>query len=176
MSANEPADDRGPSALASVCKACRGLLVRAVRRLVRWHDVEDMLREAFVRSREVGGRYLIRNPRAFLLRTATHLALGAGRRATTEARITAPPPVRPRTAAPDRFEELCRVVGGLPDRCRRAFILKKVYGLDAREIAAELGITVGDAEQHIATGLVLCREALDGGGQRPLRGWLRRRA
>ena len=61
--------------LASVYMACRGALARVVGRIVKRHDIEDILQDAFIRSFEAGGRYHIRNPRAFLLRTATNLAL-----------------------------------------------------------------------------------------------------
>src|SRR6187551_3076216 len=61
--------------LASVYMSCRGALARVVGRIVKRHDIEDILQDAFIRSFEAQGRYHIRNPRAFLLRTATNLAL-----------------------------------------------------------------------------------------------------
>ena len=41
----------------------------------------------------------------------------------------------------ERFLMFCRAVRELPLQCRRAFILKKVYGLSQKEIADYLGIS-----------------------------------
>ncbi len=60
---------------ASVYMAFRGVMGRAVRRIVPNRDVEDILQEAFVRSYEAQRRHPILDARAFLLRTATNLAL-----------------------------------------------------------------------------------------------------
>ena len=178
-------DDVGEAAqnsgLASVYMACRGALARVVGRIVKRHDIEDILQDAFVRSFEAEGRYHIRNPRAFLLRTATNLALNhasrAGYRTTTDIEdlalsgvyATGSDAVEDSVDADDRYQQFCRAVGGLPDQCRRAFILKKVYGLSQKEIAKALAITESTVETHFARGLVLCRDALDGANPRATR-------
>lgn len=174
MAASEEPQGSGEEAgLAAIYMAFRGALARAVGRIVKRHDIEDILQDAFIRSFEAEGRYRIRNARAFLLRTATNLALNHAARAgyrttgdldelaTSDAYATATESVEAEVDAGDRFREFCRVVGGLPDQCRRAFILKKVYGLSQKEIAAELGITESTVEKHIARGLVLCRDGLE---------------
>jgi len=174
MGSGEVAEAARHSGLASVYMACRGSLARVVGRIVKRHDIEDILQDAFVRSFEAQGRYHIRNPRAFLLRTATNLALNhasrAGYRTTTDIEdlalsgvyATGNDAVEETVDADDRFQQFCRAVGGLPEQCRRAFILKKVYGLSQKEIARTLAITESTVEKHIARGLLLCRDALDG--------------
>lgn len=170
---NDQSDRKKETGLAAAYMACRGALARAVSRIVKRHDIEDILQDAFIRSFEAEGRYRIRNPRAFLLRTATNLALNhasrAGYKTTTDMEDSAVSEVYSTTAecvenavdADDRFREFCGAVGGLPEQCRRAFILKKVYGLSQKEIALQLGISESTVEKHIAKGLLLCREALE---------------
>jgi RNA polymerase sigma-70 factor (ECF subfamily) len=153
--------------------ACRSRLTRMVGRIVNRHDVDDILQEAFMRSYEAAGRSTIRNPRAFLLRTATNLALNHVSRASNKLNaqmedLTLPEVYQRVTESPEsqldanlRFVTFCRAVGGLPEQCRRAFILKKVYGLSQQEIADRLRISESTVEKHIAKGLLMCRDYME---------------
>jgi len=51
-------------------------------------------------------------------------------------------------------------VRSLPLQCRRAFVLKKVYGYSYSEIAQKLQISEKTVEKHISKGLTLCRSHL----------------
>lgn len=157
--------------ITSIYLACRGLMARAVRRIVGQHDVEDILQEAFVRSFEAEGRQTIRDARAFLMRTARNLALDHVSRAAY--RTTGPMNRADEenfvdgAALPDaqvdserRFLLFCQAVGGLPEQCRRVFVLHKVYGMSHEEIAARLGIAQSTIQKHIAKGLLLCFEQM----------------
>lgn len=159
--------------LLSVFIACRGVLARLVGRIVNRHDIDDILQEAFIRSYEAAGKTTLRSPRAFLLKTATNLALNhvsrAGNRLNAPVedlslaelcQLTVESP-ESQFDANQRFVVFCRAVGGLPEQCRRAFVLKKVYGLSQQEIAAELAISQSTVEKHIAKGLLLCREYME---------------
>lgn len=151
----------------------RSRLTRLIGRIVNRHDVDDILQEAFMRSYEAAGKATIRNPRAFLLRTATNLALNhvsrASNKLNTHMEDLSLPEVYELTSespesqldANQRFVTFCRAVGGLPEQCRHVFILKKVYGLSQQEIADRLGISQSTVEKHIAKGLLMCREYME---------------
>lgn len=160
--------------LLMVFLECRSALMRLVGRIVNRHDVDDILQEAFVRSYEAAGKMTIRNPRAFLLRTAANLALNHASRAGTrltdsmedlpfssvnELWVTESPEAR--FEADQRFVVFCRAVGSLPPQCRQVFVLKKVYGMSQKEIADQLGIAQSTVEKHIAKGLAACRKYME---------------
>jgi RNA polymerase sigma factor (sigma-70 family) len=162
--------------LASIYLNCRRAMAKAVGRIVRRPDVEDILQEAFVRSYEAGHHNEIRDPRAFLMRTATNLAINHISRKEFQTTGTiedlapdalpesnnAPPEAQ--VDADRKFLAFCRAVSALPEQCQRAFILKKVYGLSQQEISSKLGIAESTVEKHIAKGLLFCRERLQADG------------
>ena len=166
-----PVKERRENGVASIYLACRGTLARAVQRIVKHRDVEDILQEAFVRSFEAESRQEIRDARAFLLRTARNVALdhvtSAGYRRTgsldsidAEQFEDGSVPVDARVESEQRFLAFCQAVGSLPEQCRKVFVLRKVYGLTQQEIAARLGIAESTVEKHIARGLLLCSERM----------------
>ena len=168
--------DRG---LATALRACRSALARVFGRIVSRHDVDDMLQEAFTRSYEAAGKSTLRNPRGFLVRAATSLALNPVSRTGSRAgpdELSMPELQHlhaelgePALDTKQRFVLFCRAVGGLPEECRRALILKKVYGLSQQDIAERLEITPAAVERHIARGLLMCREYMDSLGM-PMNG------
>ena len=56
-------------------------------------------------------------------------------------------------ATQQEFKLFCDAVRALPKQCRRAFVLKKVYGYSLKEIAQELEISEKTVEKHIAEGI-----------------------
>ncbi|MGH8270684.1 MAG: RNA polymerase sigma factor, partial [Steroidobacteraceae bacterium] len=51
---------------------------------------------------------------------------------------------------------LAECISELPERCRQAFTLRRVYGLSQREIAERLNITEGTVEQLLARAIRRC--------------------
>ncbi len=163
---------REPDGLLEAFLGGRSLLARVVGRIVPPHDIDDVLQEAFLRSYEAGDKTPIRHPRAFLLRTATNVALNQVQRA--ENKVTqqiedfsrldvyhTAESAESHFETHERFLLFCRAVKTLPARCRHAFILKKVYGLSQREIADFLKIRESTVEKHIAKGLSMCKAYMD---------------
>lgn len=150
--------------------AFRGLLIRAVSRIAPPKDVEDIVQETYVRACQAEKKQDIKYPRAFLLKIARNLALDYVKSAafrysdsvdeaelddllsagqewdTTHAQVV----------AEEEFALFCEAVRHLPDQCRRAFVLKKVYGYSQKEIARFMGIAEKTVEKHIAYGMKRC--------------------
>ncbi|WP_341936650.1 RNA polymerase sigma factor [Marinimicrobium sp. C2-29] len=146
-------------------------LMRAVSRLVPPKEIEDIVQETYVRICAVKNTEQIRNPHSFLYRTARNLALDHLKRAETRVGVSMEDEgVNPDWATEDQdqvyeqasaereFEHFCEAVRHLPLQCRRAFVLKKVYGYSQREIALDLGISENTVEKHIARGMNRCRQ------------------
>ncbi len=148
----------------------RERIARLVMGIVPPKEVEDIVQETYVRVCQVENIDAIREPRSFLFRTAQNLALDHVKRAET--RLTAgteeidefglPGPSAlddatfGKVASDEEFALFCEAVRALPKQCRRAFILKKVYGYKLKEIAAEMGVGQPTVETHIVNGTKKC--------------------
>ncbi len=137
----------------------------------RPEDIEDVVQEAFVKSLEAERHdTTIRAARSYLFRVIRNLALNdltRGDDRLTEALDEYDPAftdgvdIERQVEASERFELFCRAVARLPDVCRRAFVLRRVYGFSQREIAEHLGISIKTVEAHLAKGIVRCTDFME---------------
>ena len=152
--------------------ALRGQIARLVMRIVSPKEVEDIVQETYVRICRVPDQETtIRDPRSYLFRTARNLALDHVKR--SEFRLTAGTdidelqleailissemdPTYAQAASDEEFALFCEAVRSLPRQCRRAFVLKKVYGYTLKEIMAEMDLGQPTVETHIVNGTKRC--------------------
>ncbi|WP_137112525.1 RNA polymerase sigma factor [Rhodobacter sp. SY28-1] len=131
------------------------------------HEAEDMAQETFLRVWAAAARYdpTLASPATWVYRIALRLAIDRNRRTGFRRFLgldAAPEPVDDQPGA-DRDiaarQALARThlaLATLPDRQRRALLLRATAGLSNSEIAATLGISSGAVEQL----LVRARSAL----------------
>lgn len=159
----------------------RSSLMRFVSRYFRHQQaaVEDVVQEAYVQALEAQQKTEIRNPRAYLYRASRNLALKelekSMNRLTDCVEDSVLESVSPHEAGLDheyesreKFELFCRAVRCLPVKCRRVYILRKVYGFTQKEIAQRLGISEKTVEAHIAKAAVRCTEFIAASENRPV--------
>ncbi len=174
MTYNNKPDNEKPhnDNITNVFVALRSTLARAVSRLVPPKEVEDIVQETYVRVCQVETPEQIQFPRSFMLRTAQNLALDHLKRAETRLSVsldddldlelvgytTRADETFDRVAANQEFGFFCEAVRQLPLQCRKAFVLKKVYGYSQKEIALNLDISENTVEKHIATGIKRCAQ------------------
>ncbi len=156
--------------LTRIFISIRPSLERAVRGIVPPKEIEDIVQETYVRACQAGDKREIRAPRSFLYKTARNLALDHVKRAETRLTVSGEDDQTAtsgqdhhltdetfdQVSADEEFSHFCDAVRRLPIQCRRAFVLKKVYGYSQREIAQELALSESTVEKHIAQGIKRC--------------------
>jgi RNA polymerase sigma factor (sigma-70 family) len=145
--------------------ACKPLMSRLIGRIVRPHEIEDIVQEAFANSFAASRKQKINNPRAFMLKTARNIALNQlkGVNGANKMEIQEfideqfedlEKSIEEQYESEERFLFFCRAVARLPASCRRVFVLIKVYGLSNREVAEYLNLHSSTVEKHVAKGML----------------------
>ena len=153
--------------LHSTFMRLRKQLMRYVSRLVAPDDIEDIVQETYVRLCKYEKNHSIEKHDSLIFKAARNIALDHMKR--SENRLSTSMDVDEiskfldsrnsldntlaRTLVDEQFDHFCEAVRHLPSRCRRAFVLKKVYGFTQKEIAGYMGISEKTVEQHIAMGI-----------------------
>lgn len=132
-------------------------------------DVNDLVQESLARvfrAREAGP---INSARALLFATARNLALDAVRRQRVvrfeEFTDETPPSVLAdgtdfveTISRQQELELLTKAIQSLPERTRQVFTLRTAYGLNQKQIAERLGVSLSTVEKQMAQGIRLCAE------------------
>ncbi|MFA0995821.1 MULTISPECIES: sigma-70 family RNA polymerase sigma factor [Pseudomonas syringae group] len=134
----------------------------------------DLAHDAFVRILTLTEPLNLKEPRAFLATTATRLLIDGARRRKVErayldalalhADETSIPSPEAIHAALQILERIARLLEGLPEKPRQAFLLHRLDGLTYSEIATHLGVSSSMVKQYMASVMVHCYKALHGSG------------
>lgn len=131
---------------------------------------EDLAQDVFVRV--IAGRKQVQaaQARPFLRTIAQGLLVDHYRRVSLELAYLEylselPEPQQPsaelRAIVIQQITALDRMLAGLPDRVRRAFILSQIDGLSYAEVARQLGVSLSSVQQYMTRALTACYECLD---------------
>ena len=146
-------------------------LIRYISRRVRSiADAREIAQEAYVRLLRLDRTDLIREPRAYLYRVATHVLyefelksrndrLGLVRWKSDEASGIA----EIHTRAVDQLalkERMDAALAELTPKCRAVLILHRRDGMTYQEISERIGISVSMVKKYLIQGLRHCRQAL----------------
>lgn len=143
------------------------------RRMPRAFDLDDIVQETYAVLAGLADHSHIANPRAYLFTAAQSVVLQQVRRAQVVSFETVAEleklDIEHNDLSPERHalagDELRRIsalIMSLPDKCRSAFVMRKVQGLSQREIAQRMGISENTVEKHICKGLRVLMEGLKG--------------
>lgn len=174
MSDEPPSKPReNPPSISTAFVEHESFLKRFLKRfLSRPQDIEDVVQDTYLKARSAEESQVISSPKAFLFRIARNEALKQLRKKSR--RITdyieeldSPEVVSEEASAEDhviakqRLGMFCQSALEMTPKCRRAFLMCKVYGLSYKEIASQLGISVSGVEKHVARGLQICNAYID---------------
>ncbi len=136
-----------------------------VQRRVGAQEAEDVVQETYLHLLQRGDPDSLREPRAYLFRSALNLSTDTwrkARRTTSDGdaefeRLIDPAP-GPEALA-DGSLQLRRFLAALdelPEACRHALVLNKFEGRTHDKIAIQLGISAKTVRRHIARALAHC--------------------
>lgn len=135
-------------------------------------DAEDLMQETFFRIQRHASKGHLEHIRGYLYRTARNLLIDRARRhnlgvidhnvAVDEENCRAPD-MSPEevVAVRQEYRTLCEAVVELSPQVRRVVILSKFQQLSHKEIAVIMNISPKTVENHLARGIMKCRERIE---------------
>lgn len=153
-----------------------GWLVHWLRRKLGCSEqAADLAQDSFVRilASQVNP-LLLREPRAYLTRIATRLVIDSVRRRQVEQAwyeswigvhgnaAGSEPAAEALVEMLDLLLAMTRMLEGLPEKPRKAFLWSRLKGVPYAEIAARLDVSVARVKQYIARVLLHCHDVLEG--------------
>lgn len=130
-------------------------------------DIEDVVQDTYLKAFSAEKKQKIHQPKAFLFRVARNAALTQLTKKSRKimsyvedyddlAIINDEVTVEDHVLAREKLGMFCQSALEMTPRCRRVFLMAKVYGMPYKEISAELGIGISAVEKHVAKGLEVC--------------------
>ncbi len=150
-------------------QTCRDGLVRSIMKMcARQQDVDDILQETFLRVFSANKKSRITSPQDYLFVVSRNLVIKGLSRQSREIAVEINDALM--SAEPDctdinlhyrqKFEAFNEALRSLPEKNRRAILLRKFYGLSHREIAKKMNVSVSSVEKYISAGVKECKKTL----------------
>lgn len=127
-------------------------------------DIEDAMQEGFLKSFEIEKKQKIDSPSAYLFMTVKNFACRDLKK-RSKIKVNGIEDFELSSLTIDRkavekslesrqtLAIFCQAADTLPEQCRKAFLLRKVYGFSQKEIAEMMDVSVSTVEKHLAKGL-----------------------
>jgi RNA polymerase sigma factor (sigma-70 family) len=168
------AADGGESRVAVVERLFREhneALLRFLRgRVGSRNEALEVAQEAYVRLLSLDQPGAVSYLRAFLFKTAANIAIDRNRRHRSYDKVAGGQlfgeftenrtPER-QVAAEQTLHRLEGLIDSMPAKCRAAFVMSQIQGIDAATIATQLGITDSMVRKYVVRALLHCRQQMD---------------
>ena len=149
--------------------ACRDALLRSIMKLcARQEDVDDILQETFLRVYTANEKTRITSLQDYLFVVSRNLVMKKLSRQSREMVLEINDALmdandistETQLHHQKRFDAFNRALSSLPEKNRRAILLRKFYGLSHREIARKMHVSVSSVEKYISEGIKRCKQNL----------------
>jgi RNA polymerase sigma factor (sigma-70 family) len=176
--ADKPSDPRAPDLVGERVALVARLFEEHNETLIRFlavrmrsrQEAKEVAQEAYVRLLDLDQPETVGFLRAFLFKTATNIAIDRMRCRTRREQLDevalfeefreTPGPER-HAVGRQQVEIVGRLLTELPAKCRQAFLLNRVQGLQPSEIAIRMGIAERTARHYILRAFQHCQAGLD---------------
>lgn len=155
-------------------QSCKDGLVRSIMKMsVEQQDVDDILQETFIRVLNSDAKQQIKSPKGYLFVVSRNLVLKKLVQQSKEIHTELDDAlieddvdnsVEKELYQKLKFERFSNVLSSLPEKNRRAILLRKLYCLSYKEIAKKMDVSVSSVEKYIAIGLKQCKQSLSAQG------------
>jgi RNA polymerase sigma factor (sigma-70 family) len=145
-------------------------------RLRSQQEAREVAQEAYVRLLNLDRPGAVGFLRAFLFKTAANLAIDrlrheqtarhAARAGLLMEALDATPTPEQSAASAEEIRLLETLIAELPPKCRRAFLMHRIHGLEFADIAAQMGLGERMVRTYVVRATLYCRARLDAAHQK----------
>lgn len=139
--------------------------------VVNSQDVDDVCQETFLRTYKTSLENEVLKPKSFMFRIAKNLIVSDFRKASTQLNEyvenidlvdsqLALDDLENNVLAQEKLGVMCEAIAGLPNKCRQAVVMRKVYGLATKDIAKRMNISPITVSNYITKGMCAYNEAI----------------
>ena len=139
--------------------------------IVNSQDVEDVCQEAFLRTYKSSLENELLKPKSFMFSIAKNLIVSDYRKASTQLNdyvddfdVLEPQfeleDLENNVLAQEKLGVMCEAIAALPNKCRQAVVMRKIYGLSTKDIAKRMNISTVTVSNYITKGMCHYNEAL----------------
>lgn len=161
------------SRLIAAFQTCKDGLVRSIMKMsVDPQDVDDILQDTIMSVLNSENKKEIKSPKSYLFVVSRNLVL---KKLTQQSKELHTELDEALTEDDDnniekdlhqklKLERFNKILSLLPEKNRRAILLRKLYCLSHKEIAKKMNVSVSSVEKYIASGLKQCKQSLHAQG------------
>lgn len=166
-----PPNKQSNNRVLAAFQSCKDGLVRSIMKMsVEQQDVDDILQETFIRALRSDTKQEISSPKGYLFVVSRNLVLKKLMQQSKEIHTELDEALLEEDDLDNtvekelyqklKFERFSNVLSSLPEKHRRAILLRKLYCLSHKEIAKKMDVSVSSVEKYIATGIKQCKQSL----------------
>jgi len=146
-------------------------LMQFLRARLRSNDeAKEVAQEAYVRLLQLDQPQAVSYFRAFLFKTAGNIAIDRLRKETRDKNRTVfpmfeveAPSAEQTVARHELIAQASECLETLPPKCRKAFLLSRIYGMTTKEIASQMHMTARMIRNYLVQATLHIEENLDEG-------------